>query len=52
MSDHRNIGGRVLAKAVERAGLGDVEVGGEIVQRAPTFHDLRHSHASALVAQG
>jgi integrase len=50
--DHRNIGGRVLGKAVEGAGLGAVEVGGEVVQRAPTFHDLRHSHASALIAQG
>jgi integrase len=50
--DHRNIGGRVLAKAVERAGLGTVEVGGEVVQHAPTFHDLRHSHGSALIAQG
>lgn len=50
--DHRNIGGRVLAAAVKRAGLGAVEIGGEVVQRAPTFHDLRHSHASALIAQG
>src|ERR1017187_7694444 len=41
-----------LAAAVKRAGLGTVEVGGEVVQRAPTFHDLRHSHASALIAQG
>ncbi len=40
--DHRNIGGRVLAKAAERAKL----------DPAPTFHDLRHSHASALIAQG
>src|SRR5947208_931153 len=50
--DHRNIGGRVLAAAVKRSGLGTVEIGGEIVQHAPTFHDLRHSHASALIAQG
>lgn len=41
--DHRNIGGRVLAKAVERAGL---------ATPPPTFHDLRHSHASALIAAG
>lgn len=41
--DHRNIGGRVLVKAVERAGL---------AAPAPTFHDLRHSHASALIAAG
>ncbi len=39
--DHRNIG-RVLAKAAERAGL----------DHAPTFHDLRRTHASALIAQG
>lgn len=43
----------VFARAVERAGLGAVEdADGTIVQRAPTFHDLRHSHASALIAQG
>ena len=41
--DHRNIGGRVLARAVERARIG---------QPAPTFHDLRHTHASALIAHG
>jgi integrase len=50
--DHRNIGGRVLAKAVERAGLGAVDVGGEVVLHAPTFHNLRDTHASALIAQG
>lgn len=50
--DHRNIGGRVLARAVKRADLGDVERSGEVVQPAPTFHSLRHSHASALIAQG
>ena len=26
--------------------------GGEVVLHAPTFHDLRHTHASALIAQG
>jgi len=41
--DHRNIGGRVLARAVERAKLS---------APAPTFHDLRHTHASALIAHG
>lgn len=41
--DHRNIGGRVLARAVARAKLS---------APAPTFHDLRHTHASALIAQG
>lgn len=50
--DHRNIGGRVLARAVKGAGLEAVEQGGVIVTPAPTFHDLRHSHASALIAQG
>jgi integrase len=32
-----------MARAVKRAGLADP---------APTFHDLRHSHASALIAAG
>jgi len=41
--DHRNVGGRVLSRAVERA---------KLPSPAPTFHDLRHSHASALIAQG
>jgi integrase len=51
--DHRNIGGRVLARAVKRAALGALrDRDGAIVQPAPTFHDLRHSHASALIAQG
>ncbi len=50
--DHRNIGGRVLARAVKKPGLGDVEVGGEIVAHAPTFHSLRHSFASFLIAEG
>lgn len=40
--DHRNVAGRVLAKAATKAGL----------DPAPTFHDLRHTHASALIAQG
>lgn len=50
--DHRNIGGRVLARAVKRAGLEAVVRDGVVVQPAPTFHSLRHSHASALIAQG
>jgi integrase len=41
--DHRNVGGRVLARAVERA---------KLARPAPTFHDLRHTHASALIADG
>lgn len=50
--DHRNIGGRVLARAVTRAGLEAVKRNGEIVEHAPTFHNLRHSHGSALIAAG
>jgi integrase len=51
--DHRNIGGRVLARAVKRAGLDAIEDHDCVVlQPAPTFHDLRHSHASALIAAG
>jgi integrase len=45
--DHRNVGGRVMARAVKRAGL--QAVSDEIP--APTFHPLRHSHSSALIAQ-
>jgi integrase len=50
--DHRNIGGRVLDRAVKRAGLGDELRDGAVVKRAPTFHSLRHSHGSALIAAG
>lgn len=50
--DQRNIGGRVMARAVKKAGLGAVEHDGKVVEAAPTFHDLRHSHASALIAAG
>jgi integrase len=51
--DHRNIGGRVLARAVKKAGLETVhDATGVVVTRAPTFHDLRHTHASALIANG
>jgi len=50
--DHRNIGGRVLARAVQRAGLGAVERDGRVIEPAPTFHCLRHSHGSALIAAG
>ena len=49
--DHRNIGGRVLSRAVKRAGLEAVERDGEVIVPAPSFHDLRHTHASALIAQ-
>jgi integrase len=50
--DHRNIGGRVLARAVKRAGVGAVVRGGEIVVPKPTFHSFRYTHGSALIASG
>ncbi|MGO9974195.1 MAG: tyrosine recombinase XerC [Solirubrobacteraceae bacterium] len=50
--DHRNVGGRVLARAVKRADVGAIERDGTIVEPAPTFHNLRHSHGSALIAAG
>jgi integrase len=50
--DHRNIGGRVLARAVKRAGLEAVERDGKVIEHAPTFHNLRHTHGSALIAAG
>lgn len=50
--DHRNIGGRVLKRAVKLAGLEAVVRDGRIVEPAPTFHDLRHSHGSALIGAG
>jgi integrase len=50
--DHRNIAGRVLSRAVERAGLEAVKRDGHVVEPAPTFHSLRHSHGSALIAAG
>lgn len=50
--DHRNIGGRVLGRVVKRAGLEAVRQGDVVIVPAPTFHDLRHTHASALIAAG
>jgi integrase len=50
--DQRNIGGRVLARAVKAAGLEAVMRGDAVVLPAPTFHDLRHTHASELIAAG
>ena len=41
---------RAVRRAAERAGLGDVMSGTNLIERAPTPHDLRHSHASALIA--
>lgn len=49
--DHRNVT-RVLDRAVQRAGLGDVLRDGRVVEHAPTFHSLRHTHGSALIAAG
>ena len=50
--DHRNIGGRVLACAVDKAELGRIERDGKVLEPSPTFHNLRHSHGSALIAAG
>ena len=50
--DHRNIGGRVLARAIKAAGLGAIKDREATLLPAPTFHALRHSHASALIAAG
>ena len=50
--DQRNIGGRVLARAIKKAGLEAIERDGEVLEAAPTFHNLRHSHGSALIAAG
>ena len=50
--DHRNIGGRVLARAVDKAELGPIKRDGQVLEPSPTFHNLRHSHGSALIAAG
>lgn len=50
--DHRNLAGRVLARAVKRAGLEADQHANGADHRAPTFHDLRHSHASKLINDG
>jgi integrase len=50
--DQRNVGGRVLERAVKRAGLEATERDGQVLEHAPTFHSLRHSHGSALIASG
>jgi integrase len=41
-----------LDRAFERAKLESVERDGVVVLPRPTFHDLRHTHASALIAAG
>jgi integrase len=43
---------RGFTRAAKAVGLEDVERDGQVVECAPTMHDLRHSHASALIAAG
>lgn len=51
--DNRNVSGRVLRRALARAELGEIKRhDGEVVKHAPTFHSLRHSHASLWIAEG
>lgn len=50
--DQRNIAGRVMSRAVKRAGLKTAEHPNGDEHRAPTFHDLRHTHASKLINDG
>lgn len=45
--EHRNIGGRVLARTVKAAGLHALPG-----QHDPTFHSFRHGFASAWIAAG
>jgi integrase len=49
--DHRNIRD-VLERAAKRAGLDAIERDGQLIAPSPSFHDLRHTHASALIASG
>lgn len=50
--DHRNVL-RVLDRVARRVGLGEVlDADGEVLEPAPTFHALRHTHGSALIAAG
>jgi hypothetical protein len=39
-----------MARAAKRVGLEAIERDGQVILPAPSFHDLRHSHASALIA--
>jgi integrase len=41
-----------MGRAVKVAGLQVVTKDGLVVRPAPTFHSLRHSHGSALIAAG
>ncbi|MGI8903746.1 MAG: tyrosine-type recombinase/integrase [Solirubrobacteraceae bacterium] len=50
--DHRNVL-RVLDRAAKRTGLGKVtDRDGRVLKPSPTFHALRHTHGSALIAAG
>lgn len=49
--DHANVR-RAFARAVKAAELGAVVRDGTEVLPAPSVHDLRHAHASALIDQG
>ena len=49
--DHANAR-RAFARAVKAAGLGAVKRDGTVVVPAPSVHDLRHAHASALIEEG
>ena len=42
----------LMQRARERAGLGPIMRGSEMIARAPVLHDLRHTHASRLIAAG
>jgi integrase len=43
---------KVMQRARERAGLEPVMRGAKVIARAPVPHDLRHTHASRLIAGG
>jgi integrase len=43
---------RVMRTARRRVGLDRIEHNGEVIARAPSPHDLRHTHASRLIAAG
>ncbi len=49
---HRNAITDLMRRARQRAGLEDIRHRGELIARAPTAHDLRHTHASRLIADG
>jgi integrase len=51
--DHRNVGGRIMSRALRRAELAEqTDADGRVVREAPTFHSLRHGHASAWIHSG